>query len=141
MRKVRFGRYNLSTLTGMGTELTDVMMRQKVSITCERETKLKVAKARYIYWRSKMVVSRSSNGRDGIGIVGRHKKYMVVGMINKSDKVMIVKILIGTVILNVISAYAPQAGFQDGVKLSFCKYVGYSASPIAYSTGEAYHPR
>ena len=60
------------------------------------------------------------NGRSGVGIVLNSKmKEELVEVERKSSRLMRIKIMLSQEALNVVSAYAPQAGCDDAEKERF----------------------
>jgi exonuclease III len=58
--------------------------------------------------------------RNGIGIlIDKSLKNGVVAVTRQGDKIIIIKLIFGDLVLNVISAYAPQVGLSDDVKRRF----------------------
>jgi len=66
---------------------------------------------------------RSQIGRrNGVGsLVGKELVDCVVEVKRKSDRIMAIKVMVGSEILNVVSVYAPQMGLSDNVKKQFCE--------------------
>ena len=65
----------------------------------------------------KLWYSRSSRAKNGVGIlVDKELVDSVVEVSRKSDRIMAIKVVVGSVILNVVSVYAPQIGLSDEVK-------------------------
>jgi hypothetical protein len=56
--------------------------------------------------------------KNGVGIVlDKIHKDGVVDIKRQGDMVILVKLLVGDLVFNIISAYAPQIGLNDGVKM------------------------
>lgn len=67
-----------------------------------------------------MIFSGSSNRRYVTGVVlDIDWKAKVVEVIRNSDRLIMAKLVIETVVLNVISTYAPQVGLDEGKKVNF----------------------
>ena len=47
-----------------------------------------------------------------------HKK-LVVEVRHRSDRIMAIKVVVGTEFLNMVSIYAPQSGLPDDIKKQF----------------------
>lgn len=63
----------------------------------------------------KLWYSGLSRGRNGVGILVEKEKELadqVVEVSHKSDRIMAIKLVVGVEILNVISVYAHQEGFD-----------------------------
>ena len=119
MRKVRLASWNVGTLTGKSIELVKSLHRRKVSIACVQETKWVGAKAREIDGY-KLWYSGSAKAKNGVGIlVGKDLADQVVEVRRKSDRIMAIKVLVGSVFVNVVSVYAPQVGLPEETKKLF----------------------
>jgi hypothetical protein len=60
--------------------------------------------------------------KNSVGIVhDKSLKDRVVDIKRQGDKIILMKLLVGDLIFNVISAYTPQIGFNKGVKMQFCE--------------------
>jgi len=65
----------------------------------------------------KLWYSGSSKVRNGVGIfVDKELVDFVVEVRCKSDRIMVIKVVVGSKILNVVSVYAPQIGLPDDIK-------------------------
>jgi len=68
----------------------------------------------------KLWYSGSIRAKNGVGIlVDKELVDSVVEVSRKSDRIMAIKVVVGSVILNVVSVYAPQIGLSDEVKKRF----------------------
>ena len=62
----------------------------------------------------------SNKARNGVGIsVDKELVDFVVEVRRKSDRIMTIKVLVGSEILNVVSVYAPLIGLTDDIKKQF----------------------
>jgi len=62
----------------------------------------------------------SSKVRNGVGIlVDKELVDFVVEVRRKSDRIMAIKVVVGSEILNLVSVYAPQIGLPDDIKKQF----------------------
>ena len=52
-------------------------------------------------------------------MIDKSLKNSVVGVRRQGDRIILVKLVIGDMVLNVISAYAPQVGLDESVKRQF----------------------
>ncbi|XP_019264090.1 PREDICTED: craniofacial development protein 2-like [Nicotiana attenuata] len=105
----------------------------RVSIACVQETRWKGSKARNVdgfkLWYSGVV-----RGKNGLGIlVDRDLRESVVEVRRVNDRLMSIKLVIGGCVLNVISAYAPQAGLDEEVKRRFWEGLDKLVSSIPQS--------
>ncbi|KAI5615411.1 hypothetical protein C0J50_10766 [Silurus asotus] len=111
--EVRFGTLNVGTMTGKGREIADMMERRKVDMLCVQETKWKGSKARNIGGGFKLFYHGVDGKRNGVGVILKEEySKSVVEVKRVSDRVMIVKVEVEGMMINVISAYAPQVGCE-----------------------------
>ena len=107
-------------MTGKGRELVDVMMRREIDVMCVQETRWKGKSARELGEGYKIFYSGENDGKNGVGVIlSSTMKSKVVDVQRPGDRMMMVKVLVGSQVLNVISAYAPQAGRSTTEKESF----------------------
>ncbi|KAI5615915.1 hypothetical protein C0J50_8646 [Silurus asotus] len=100
-------------MTGKGREVADMMERRKVDMLCVQETKWKGSKARNIGGEFKVFYHGVDGKRNGVGVILKEEySKSVVEVKRVSDRVMIVKVEVEDVMINVISAYAPQVGCE-----------------------------
>jgi exonuclease III len=60
--------------------------------------------------------------RNGVGIlIDKSLKNEVVAVRRQGDRIIMIKLIFGDLVLNVISVYAPQVGLSDDVKRRFWK--------------------
>ncbi|MDJ0933710.1 MAG: endonuclease/exonuclease/phosphatase family protein [Breoghania sp.] len=120
--EVRVGTLNVGTMTGKGRELADAMNRRKLDILCVQETKWKGSKARNIGGGFKLLYHGVDRRRNGVGVILKEEfSERVLEVRRVSDRVVSVKLEIEGVIINVVSAYAPQVGCGREEKESFWK--------------------
>ncbi|KAI5627659.1 hypothetical protein C0J50_8434, partial [Silurus asotus] len=117
---VRVGTLNVGTMTGKGREVADMMERRKVDMLCVQETKWKGSKARNIGGGFKLFYHGVDGKRNGVGVILKEEySKSVVEVKRVSDRVMIVKVEVEGMMINVISAYAPQVGCEMEEKERF----------------------
>nr|XP_009789322.1 PREDICTED: craniofacial development protein 2-like [Nicotiana sylvestris] len=117
--RLRIGSWNIGTLTGKSIELVKILQKRRVNIACVQETRWVGSKARnvdgYKLWYSGAV-----RGKNGMSIlVDMELREYVVEVRRVNDRLMFIKLVIGECTLNVVSAYAPQAGLDVEVKRRF----------------------
>jgi exonuclease III len=97
------------------------MIRRRVNILCIQETKWKGQKAKEVEDTSfKLWYTGNTSTKNGVGIVlNKSLKDGVVDIKHQGDMIILVKLLIGDLVFNVISAYAPQIGLNESVKIQF----------------------
>ena len=109
--KLRVATLNVGTMTGKGREVADLMERRGVDILCVKETRWKGERARCIGGGYKMWYCGSGNKKNGVGIILKKEHVdRVVELWRVTDRIICLKMEYDGVMLNVISAYAPQVG-------------------------------
>ena len=110
---VKMGTLNMGSMTGKGKELADIMQRRKVDVLCVQETRWKGNKARDVGSGCKLYYYGEDGRRNGVRIILRKDQTKsVLEVWRVSDRAMGIKLEIGGMILNVLSAYAPQVGCE-----------------------------
>jgi hypothetical protein len=66
-------------------------------------------------------------------VLDKSLKDGVVDIKRKRDMIILVKLLIGDLVFNIISAYAPQIGLNESVKMSFCEELDALISSVSIS--------
>ena len=106
--RIRLGSWNVGSLTGKLRELVDTATRRRVNILCVQETKWKGQKTNEVgntgfkLWYTGTVAIRN-----GVGVlIDKSLKNGVVGVRRQGDMIILVKLVVGDMVLNVISAYA-----------------------------------
>ena len=103
LRKVRLASWNIGFLTGKSIELVKSLRRRTISIACVQEKKWVGAKAREIDGY-KLWYSGSTKAKNGVGIlVEKELADFVVEVRRKSNRIMAIKVLVGSVFVNVVS--------------------------------------
>ncbi|KAI5609961.1 hypothetical protein C0J50_5633 [Silurus asotus] len=107
-------------MTAKARQVTDMMERRKVDMLCVQETTWKGSKARNIRGWFKLFFHGVDGKRNGVGVILKEEYSMsVVEVKGVSDKVMNVKLEVEGVMINAISAYAPQVGCEMEEKEKF----------------------
>ncbi|KAI5625327.1 hypothetical protein C0J50_15186 [Silurus asotus] len=97
-----------------------MMERRKVEMFCVQETKWKGSKARNIGGGFKMFYYGVNGKRNGVGLILKEEySKSVVEVKRVSGRVMNVKVEVEGMMINVISAYAPQVGCEMEEKERF----------------------
>lgn len=118
--RLRYGSWNVGTMTGRSRELADVLKRRRINVACLQETKWKGTKAREIGEGYKFYYCGSDGKRNGVGVVLDAKlKECVTEVKRMNDRLIIVKVMVQNILLNVMSIYAPQTGCDDKEKERF----------------------
>jgi exonuclease III len=64
-----------------------------------------------------VVHGKKERSRNGVGfLIDKSFKNEVVTVRRQGDRIIMIKLIFGDLVLNVISAYAPQVGLSDDVK-------------------------
>jgi exonuclease III len=118
---VRVGTWNVGSLTDKLQEVVDTMIRRSVIILYVQETKWKGQKAKEVKDTSfKLWYIGNTSTKNGVGIVlNKSLKDGVVDIKRQGDRIILVKLLVGDLVFNVISGYAPQIGLIESVKMQF----------------------
>jgi hypothetical protein len=119
--RIRLGSWNVGSLTGKLRELVDTAIRRCVNILYVQETKWKGQKAKEVDNTGfKLWYTGTIANRNGVGVlIDKSLKNSVVGVRRQGDRIILVKLVIGDMILNVISVYAPQVGLDESAKRQF----------------------
>lgn len=122
---IRIGSLNVGSMTSRSYELEDLMRRRKIDIMCLQEVGWCNSgnRARFLNTNTKdykMFYHGEANGRNGVGIV-LASKYLgnILSIQKSSDRLIYLRLLVGKEVWNVISAYAPQTGCDEGEKEAF----------------------
>ena len=107
--KLRVATLNVGTMTGKGREVAGLMKRRGVDILYVQETRWKGEIARCIGGGYKMWYCGSANKKNDVGIILKKEHVdRVVEIWRVADRIICLKMELDGVMLNVISAYAPQ---------------------------------
>jgi exonuclease III len=113
--------WNVGLLTGKLQDIVDTMIRRRVIILYVEEMKWKGQKAREVEDTGfKLWYTGTTTNKNGVGIVlNKSLKDGVVDIKRQGDRIILVKLLVGDLIFNVISAYASQIGLNESIKSQF----------------------
>jgi exonuclease III len=119
--RLRVGTWNVGSLMGKLREIVDTMIRRRVNILCIRETKWKGQKAKEVEDTGfKLWYTSTTANKNGVGIVlDKSLKDRVVDIKQQGDRIILVKLLVGDLVFNIISAYTPQIGLNESIKRQF----------------------
>jgi exonuclease III len=119
--RVCVGTWNIRSLTGKLREVVDTMIWRHVNNLCVQETKWKGQKANEVEDTGfKLWYTDTTSIKNGVGIVlDKNLKDGVVDIKRQGDMIILVKLLVGDLVFNVISAYVPQIGLNESVKMLF----------------------
>jgi hypothetical protein len=69
--------------------------------------------------------------KNDVGIVlDKSLKDRVVDIVHQGDRIILVTLLVGDLVFNIISAYAPQIGLNESVKMQFWEELDALASSV-----------
>jgi exonuclease III len=94
------------------------MIRRRVNILCVQETKWKEKKAKEVEDTGfKLWYTGTTINKNGVGIVlDKILKDGVVDIKRQGDMIILVKLIVGDLVFNVISAYTPQICLNESIK-------------------------
>ncbi|XP_042883429.1 craniofacial development protein 2-like [Penaeus japonicus] len=114
------GKYATVSQPRKSREIVDMMERRKLDVLCLQETKWKGGKARDLGAGYKLYYHGENGARNGVGVVVRGMHTNGVLEVRRiTDRMMSLKLEIDGVLLNVVSAYAPQMGSDREEKEEF----------------------
>ena len=118
----RVGSLNVGSMRGKASEVVETMSRRRVDLCCLQET----------HWKTnlKLIAGRDSRykyfgcgndeGTCGVGILLAEKWWKkVFGVIRVSDKIILIRMVVESVVFVFVSVYAPQANLSESVKDQF----------------------
>ena len=107
--RICLASWNVGSLTGKLRELVDTVTRRRVNILCVQETKWKGQKVKEVDNTGfKLWYTGTVANRNGVGVlIDKSLKNGVVGVRRQGDMIILVKLVVGDMVLNVISTYAP----------------------------------
>jgi uncharacterized membrane protein YgcG len=116
--RIRLGSWNVGSLTGKLRELVDTAIRRRVNILCVQKTKWTDQKAKMVENTGfKLWYTGKKRSRNDVGIlIDKNLKNEVVAVRRQGDRIIMIKLIFGDLILNVISAYTSQVDLSDDVK-------------------------
>jgi exonuclease III len=92
-----------------------------VNILCVQEIKWKGQKVKEVEDTDfKLWYTGTTTNKNGVGIVlDKSLKDGVVDIKQQGDMIILVKLFVGDLVFNIISAYAPQIGLNESIKRQF----------------------
>ena len=119
----RIASLNVGTLRGRADEVVETMSRRKVDLCCLQETRWRGGSARMLKGkdsRYKLFWSGNDRGTAGVGFLLAEKWIEKVFDVQRiSDRIILMKLIIGSSVLTFLSVYAPQCGLSDAEKDTF----------------------
>ena len=119
--RIRLGSWNVGSLTGKLRELVDTAVRRRVNILCVQETKWKGQNAKEVDNTGfKLWYTGTTSNKNGVRVlIDKSLKDGVVEVRRQGDRIILVKLVISDLVLNIISAYAPQVGHDVSAQRLF----------------------
>ena len=115
--------WNIGTMRGRSSEIVETITRRNIDLCCVQEVRWRGASARHIIGkdsRYKFFWVGNNQGTSGVGVLLAEKWVDKVYDIKRvSDRIMLIKLLVGEVVLTVLSVYAPQTGLEESTKDAF----------------------
>ena len=123
LRKFRVGTLNVNTLRGRVCEVVETLSRRKVDVCSVQETRYRGGNCRTIKGkdtRYKLYWSGNDRGTAGVGVFVAEEWIEKVFEVQRvSDRIILIKLIVGQLVLTILSVYAPQSGLSDEVKDQF----------------------
>ena len=123
MTKFRFCTLNVGSLRGRSGEVAEFLERRDIDLCCVQETRWRGKSVRMVEGkqaRYKIFWIGNSKGTGGVGIFLAEKWVEKVSDIKRvSDRIMIMKLMIGKTIVSALCTYAPQSGLSEELKDEF----------------------
>ena len=117
LRKFRVGTLNVNTLRGRVCEVVETLSRRKVDVCCIQETRYLGSKCCIIKGkdtRHKLYWSGNDKGTAGVGVFVAEEWIEKVFEVQRvSDRILLVKLIVGQCVVTPLSVYAPQGGLSD----------------------------
>jgi hypothetical protein len=128
--RLRIGSVNVGTLRGRSGEVVDMAARRHLDFCCLQETRWRGANARTIgdykiYWMG------CEEGVSGVGVmVERGWTEKVLDVKRVSERLMVLRVIVGKSVLNLVSVYAPQVGRPMEEKEEYLALLGKTLAGI-----------
>ena len=123
MTKFRFCTLNVGSLRGRSGEVAEFLERRDIDLCCVQETRWRGKSVRIVEGkqaRYKIFWIGNSKGTGGVGIFLAEKWVeKVIDIKRVSDRIMIMKLMIGKTIVSALCTYAPQSGLSEELKDEF----------------------
>ena len=132
---MRIGSLNIGTMREREAELVDVMYRRRLDICCVQETRWAAGGATLLEIREekryKFYWSGCDDRSGGVGImIAEEWIESVIEVKRVNERIMVLRMTVGDLVLNIISAYAPQSGRPVKEKEEFYEELLYVVSRI-----------
>src|SRR5271163_4445121 len=128
--RLRVGSVNVGSLTGRSGEVADMCERRCLDFCCLQETRWKGGSAKLL-GKNKIFWTGCKEGTAGVGVVVAEKWVESVIEVRRiSERLMVLRVIVGKAVLNLISAYAPQVGRAMEDKEEFFVSLGRLVSDV-----------
>ena len=111
---LRIGSANVGTMRGRSGEVVDMAARRRLDFCCLQETKWRGGSARIMGGESaryKFFWSVSEEGVSGVGVlVAERWIESILEVERMSERLMVVRLVVGRSVVNLVCVYAPQVG-------------------------------
>ena len=119
----KIASWNIGTMRDRSSEIVETITRRNIDLCCVQEVRWRGASARHITGkdsRYKFFWVGNNQGTSGVGVLLAEKWVDKVYDIKRvSDRIMLIKLLVGEAVLTVLSVYAPQTGLEESTKDAF----------------------
>ena len=117
LRKFRVRTLNVNTLRGRVCEVVETLSRRKANVCCIQETRYRGGNCRIIKGKDtgyKLYGSGNDEGTAGVGVFVAEEWIEKVFEVQRvSDRIILVKLIVGQSVVTLLSVYAPQSGLSD----------------------------
>ena len=112
--QLRLGSWNVGSICGRGTEVSEELRKRKVDVCCLQEVRWRGQEARFVGVkgrRYKLWWSGNDVGTGGVGMMVKEELCeKVIEVRRRSDRVMAVLLTLEEVMMRVVCGYGPQSG-------------------------------
>ncbi|XP_014678683.1 PREDICTED: uncharacterized protein LOC106818498 [Priapulus caudatus] len=119
-KSFRVGTLNVGTMRGKASEVVETMTRRRMDLCCLQETRWKMDGVKIIDGkdsRYKFFWSGNDKGTSGVGVLLAEEWWEKVFQVMRvSDRVLLVRMVIGRTVFAFICVYVPQVGLSDAEK-------------------------
>ena len=138
-KKFKVCTVNIGTLKGRGREIVDMLKRRKADICCVQEVRYR-GKSTISFGEGddkyKLWYSGNEDGSNGVGIFAcQELTENVIEVVRYSDRLMKVKMVLGSKLYHIFSVYAPQVGRPTSEKEEFLEFLEDEIASIPTSDG------
>ena len=112
--RLRVGMANVGTMRGRSGEVVDMAARRRLDFCCLQETRWRGGSARVMGGegaRYKFFWSGSEKGVSGVGVLVAERWIESILEVRRvSERLMVVRLVVGRSVVSLVCAYAPQVG-------------------------------